>query len=106
ILGGLYGGVFTPTEAGAAACAYALVYGLAARRGQFLKELLPVTMRAINLTSIVFLLLGCVGVFQFLLANKGWPQDVAAWVNTLGLSPMGFLVVLMVVLLLLSMFLT
>ncbi len=106
VLGGLYGGVFTPTEAGAASCAYALIYGLAARRGEFLRELLPTTMRAANLTAIVFFLLGCVGVFQFLLANKGWPQDVANWVGTLGLSAMGFLIVLLIVLLILSMFLT
>ncbi len=106
VLGGLYGGVFTPTEAGAASCAYALIYGLAARRGAFLRELLPTTMRAANLTAIVFFLLGCVGVFQFLLANKGWPQDVANWVGTLGLSAMGFLIVLLIVLLILSMFLT
>ena len=106
VLGGLYGGVFTPTEAGAASCAYALIYGLAARRGAFLRELLPTTMRAANLTAIVFFLLGCVGVFQFLLANKGWPQEVATWVGAQGLSAMGFLIVLLVVLLILSMFLT
>ena len=106
VLGGLYGGVFTPTEAGAASCAYALIYGIAARRGAFLRELLPTTMRAANLTAIVFFLLGCVGIFQFLLANKGWPQHVANWVGTLGLSVMGFLVVLLIVLLILSMFLT
>ena len=63
-------------------------------------------MRAANLTAIVFFLLGCVGIFQFLLANKGWPQHVANWVGTLGLSVMGFLVVLLIVLLILSMFLT
>ncbi len=106
ILGGLYGGVFTPTEAGAAACAYALVYGLIVKRGQFLKDLLPVTQRAVNLTAVVFFLVGCVGVFQFLLANKGWPQDMAAWVGSFGLSSMSFLVLTIAVLLFLSMFLT
>ncbi|MDE0032309.1 MAG: TRAP transporter large permease [Deltaproteobacteria bacterium] len=106
ILGGLYGGLFTPTEAGAAACAYSIVYGLLARGTGFLKELMPTTRRAAHLTAIVFFLLGCVGVFQFLLANKGWPQDLAAWVNTLGLSQNGFLVALLIVMLFLSMFLT
>jgi C4-dicarboxylate transporter DctM subunit len=106
ILGGLYGGVFTPTEAGAAACAYGLIYGLAVRRGEFIKELMPATMRAVNLSAIVFFLLGCVGVFQFLLANKGWPQDIAEWIGTFGLGSLGFLACLIVVLLLLSMFLT
>jgi C4-dicarboxylate transporter DctM subunit len=106
ILGGLYGGVFTPTEAGAAACAYGLIYGFAARRGEFVKELMPATMRAVNLSAIVFFLLGCVGVFQFLLANKGWPQDIAAWIGSFGLGAMGFLICLIIVLLVLSMFLT
>ncbi len=106
ILGGLYGGLFTPTEAGAAACGYAMVYGLLSGGRRFLAELMPTTVRAINLTAIVFFVLGCVGVFQFLLANKGWPQDVASWVNGLGLTQMGFLVMLLVVMLFLSMFLT
>jgi C4-dicarboxylate transporter DctM subunit len=106
ILGGLYGGLFTPTEAGAAASGYALAYGFISRRGAFLKELMPTTVRAINLTSIVYFLLGCVGVFQFLLANKGWPQDVAEWVLAQGFSELGFLSVLLILLLLLSMFLT
>jgi C4-dicarboxylate transporter DctM subunit len=106
ILGGLYGGLFTPTEAGAAASGYALLYGILFKRGEFLKELMPVTVRSINLTAVVFFLLGCVGVFQFLLANKGWPQDLANWVGELGLSQMGFLLVVLGVLLVLSMFLT
>ncbi|MCB1739510.1 MAG: TRAP transporter large permease [Gammaproteobacteria bacterium] len=106
ILGGLYGGLFTPTEAGAAACGYALVYGIVVKGREFLRELIPCTFRAVNLTSVVFFLVGCVGVFQFLLANKGWPQDLAAWVNGLNLAPMEFLVILLVVLLVLSMFLT
>jgi TRAP-type C4-dicarboxylate transport system permease large subunit len=45
-------------------------------------------------------------VFQFFLANMGWPQDIADWVNSLGLSSIGFLFVLMGTLLVLSMFLT
>jgi C4-dicarboxylate transporter DctM subunit len=106
VLGGLYGGLFTPTEAGAAACGYALIYGFAARRGDFVKQLLPVTLRALNLTSVIFFLLGCVGVFQFLMANQGWPQHTAQWAGGLGLSALGFLLVLLPILLILSMFLS
>lgn len=106
ILGGLYGGVFTPTEAGAAACLYAMAYGIISGRGEFMKKIFPTTIRAVNLTAIVYFLLGGVGVFQFLLANKGWPQDIAEWVITFGLSPIGFLALLLIVLLLMSMFLT
>ena len=106
VLGGLYGGLFTPTEAGAAAACYALGYGVFFKRGPFLKELLPTTRRTMNLTAVVFFLLGCVGIFQFFLANMGWPQEIAAWAGSLGLSKHAFLFALMGTLLLLSMWLT
>jgi len=106
VLGGLYGGLFTPTEAGAAAACYALGYGVFFKRGAFLKELLPTTRRTMNLTAVVFFLLGCVGIFQFFLANMGWPQEIAAWAGSLGLSKHAFLFALMGSLLLLSMWLT
>jgi C4-dicarboxylate transporter DctM subunit len=106
VLGGLYGGVLTPTESGAAACAYALTYGLFALGKDFFKEMWAATERAVNLTAILFFVLGGVGLFQFLLANQGWPQDIAAWITGMGLSPIAFLAILMVILLMLSMFLT
>jgi len=106
VLGGLYGGIFTPTEAGAAAACYALGYGVFFKGRPFIRELMGVTRRAMNLTAIVFFLLGCVGIFQFFLANMGWPQEIAAWAGTLGLSKLGFLFALMATLLVLSMWLT
>jgi C4-dicarboxylate transporter DctM subunit len=106
VLGGLYGGVLTPTESGAAACAYALLYGAIALRGSFFKEAYAATQRATNLTAILFFVLGGVGIFQFLLANQGWPQDIAEAVTEMGLSPVAFLGLLMVVLLALSTCLT
>ena len=83
-----------------------MIYGLIVRRKEFLNDLISVAYRAANLTAVVFFLVGCVGVFQFLLANKGWPQDIAYWVNDLGLSKGEFLAILSIVLLLMSMFLT
>ena len=106
VLGGLYGGILTPTESGAGACAYALIYGFLSMRKKFFKEMFAATERAVNLTAILFFLLGGVGIFQFLLANQGWPQDIAAWVTNIGLPPLGFLAALLTVLLFLSMFLT
>ena len=106
VLGGLYGGLFTPTEAGAAAACYALAYGVLFKRKPFLMRLMDVTRRTMNLTAVVFFLLGCVGIFQFFLANMGWPQEIAAWAGSLGLSKLAFLFALMASLLALSMWLT
>ena len=89
----------------AAAASYALFMVLFLRE-RLLKELMPTTARTMNLTAVVFFLLGCVGIFQFYLANMGWPQQIAEWAGTLGLSRLGFLFALMGSLLFLSMFLT
>jgi C4-dicarboxylate transporter DctM subunit len=104
ILGGLYGGLFTPTEAAAAACGYALLYGLVSGRGRFMRELLPTAARALNLTAVVLFLIGSVGVFQFLAANMYWPQRITETVVGWGLTPLGFIFAFMAVLLILGMF--
>jgi len=104
ILGGLYGGLFTPTEAAAAACGYALVYGLFTARMTFIRYLLPTAMRALNLTGVILFLIGSVGVFQFLAANMYWPQKITDVIVGMGLTPLGFIFAYMVVLLILGMF--
>jgi C4-dicarboxylate transporter DctM subunit len=104
ILGGLYGGLFTPTEAAAAACGYAMVYGLVVRKMLFIRELLPTAMRAMNLTCIIMFLIGSVGVFQFLAANMYWPQRITDTIVGWGLTPLGFVFAYMGVLLILGMF--
>ena len=105
VLGGLYGGLFTPTEAAAAACGYALIYGLVSKRGEFLKELLPVAARSMNLTAVVFFLVGSVGVFQYVAANQGWPQDLAEMVTDMNLTRLPFLFCYIGLLIILGMFL-
>ncbi len=104
ILGGLYGGLFTPTEAAAAACGYALLYGFLSDTRAFLRGLLPTAGRALNLTAVVLFLVGCVGVFQFLAANMYWPQRITETVVGWGLTPLTFIFAFMGVLMLLGMF--
>jgi len=105
VLGGLYGGLFTPSEAAAAACGYALIYGLVSKRGEFLKELLPVAARSMNLTAVVFVLVGSVGIFQYVAANQGWPQDLAEMVTDMNLTRLPFLFCYIGLLIILGMFL-
>ncbi|MCK9356640.1 MAG: TRAP transporter large permease [Dehalococcoidia bacterium] len=91
ILGGLYGGIFTPTEAGAAACGYAILYGYIANKGRFTKGLLSAAKPAVRTTAMLFFLLGCVGIFQNIAANMYWPQDLVEWAMTLGMTRYAFL---------------
>ncbi len=104
ILGGLYGGLFTPTEAAAAACGYAMIYGLIDGRMEFIRNLIPTAKNALNLTAVVLFLIGSVGVFQFVAANAYWPQKIAQTVTSWGLTPLGFIFAYMFVLILLGMF--
>ena len=103
ILGGLYGGVFTPTEAAAAACGYAFLYGLLSDPKAFLRGVVPTAGRALNLTAVIMFLVGSVGVFQFLLANLYWPQKATEVVIGWGLTPLLFIFAFMGVLMILGM---
>ncbi len=103
ILGGLYGGLFTPTEAAAAACGYAIVYGFFSDTRNFLRGLVPTAGRALNLTAVIMFLVGSVGVFQFLLANLYWPQKATEVVIGWGLTQLGFIFAFMGVLMILGM---
>lgn len=105
VLGGLYGGVFTPTEAGAVAVGYAMVIGLLVRRKAFLVQVIPATKNAINITTMIFFILGSVGMFQFVAANQYWPQSIAGQLTALELSPLVFIFGFTLVLLFLGMFL-
>ncbi len=103
ILGGLYGGLFTPTEAAAAACGYAFLYGLFSDPKDFVRGLMPTAGRALNLTAVIMFLVGSVGVFQFLLANLYWPQKATEVVIGWGLTQLLFIFAFMGVLMLLGM---
>lgn len=91
VLGGLYTGWFTPTEAGAAACAYAMAYGFISTKGKFVGQLWEATSTALKLTSMILFLLGGVGIFQIVAANEYWPQMIAEFAAGLGLTPAQFL---------------
>jgi C4-dicarboxylate transporter, DctM subunit len=104
ILGGLYGGFFTPTEAGAVSCAYAMAYGFFTRRLKFLKILPEILHDSLRITTMVFFLLGGVGLFNGILANEYIPQTVAQAITALGYPPLFFLFLYMGVLLVMGCF--
>lgn len=91
VLGGLYSGIFTPTESGAVACAYGLIYGFSTQRGHFFKPLWEATGTALKLSTMVFFLMGGVGILQIVSANEFWPQKLAQFAISFGLTPLQFL---------------
>ncbi|WP_428099820.1 TRAP transporter large permease subunit [Candidatus Rariloculus sp.] len=90
VLGGIYGGVFTPTEAGAAGAFAAMCLALLKRRLDWPK--LWEVMRETGQVSVTILfLIIAASTFSRMLALTGLPQDVAAFLGGTGLGMFGFL---------------
>ncbi|MCK3658202.1 C4-dicarboxylate ABC transporter [Pasteurellaceae bacterium Pebbles2] len=105
IIGGIRMGVFTPTEAGAVAVIYALVLGMFIYRNMNVKKLWLAT-RESALGAANVLLIICVAVaFSKFLTWERVPQALASWMTTVVDSPLAFLILVNISLLVLGMFL-
>lgn len=104
VIGGIYGGVFTPTEASAVAVVYALIVGGLIYRELPLAELFPIFKESVISTTAVMLIIAAAALFSFLISRSGLPGEVAAWVTQVFDSPIAFLLAVNVMLLVVGMF--
>ncbi|MCD8350417.1 MAG: TRAP transporter large permease [Planctomycetaceae bacterium] len=93
ILGGIYGGVFTPTEAAAVAVVYALILGFATRE-QNVKSLREITVKTMLTTCTILMILGAGNLFTFLMAATGIPKTVSTALLPIMYSQEVFLIIL------------
>ncbi|MGA0598661.1 TRAP transporter large permease [Enterovirga sp. CN4-39] len=104
IVGGIHSGAFTPTEASVIAVFYALVVGMFFYR-TLTPEMLPgILARAAFMTAAVLLIVTMCSAFAWVLTVLRVPQEMSAWVGSLGLSPIAFLIAINVFLLLFGIF--
>ncbi len=99
ILGGIYGGIFTPTESAAVACLYGLVVGLFVYRSISVKSLAPIFVDTAISSAVVMYLMGTANAFSYIITAEQLPQTVAA--SMLDFSSNPTLIMLMVLILLL-----
>ncbi len=92
ILGGIHGGVFTPTEASAVAVFYALLIGFLVTRTLTVAMLPGILVRTALMTSAVLLIISMASVFAWMLTSLQIPQDISRFLLSLGLPPLGLLV--------------
>lgn len=85
ILGGIYGGIFTPTEAGAVGAGGALLIALAKRRLTF-QSFWQVLSEAGHVTAAILILLISAHLYSRMLAMSGLPAEVAGWALASGFS--------------------
>jgi C4-dicarboxylate transporter, DctM subunit len=104
ILGGIYGGVFTPTEAAGVSAVYALFISLFVYKEMNLKSLYKVCVDSAVLSAQVLVLVAAAQVLGWMLTRGQVPQMIATWITANIESTVMFLLVLNVVLLILGMF--
>ena len=99
ILGGIYSGVFTPTEAAAVSAAYAFVIAVFVYGDVRLREIPKVMAGAAKTTAMLMFIIGNAYLFAFVLTTEQVPQTMSQWITDQGLPPWVFLIVLNVLLL-------
>lgn len=104
ILGGIYGGIFTPTEASAVAVVYALFVGVFIYRRLDARTLSRTFHRSVVSTAIIMFIIANAGVFGFLLNRAGVPMALGEWLGHLFHSSFAFLMGVNVALFIIGMF--
>jgi C4-dicarboxylate transporter DctM subunit len=100
ILGGIYGGVFSPTEAAAVACVYAALVTTLVFRELSFGDIVEAAVATVLFTGQVLIIIACAGVFAWLLTVNQVPATVTAYLQTLHISAWELLLAINVLLLL------
>jgi C4-dicarboxylate transporter DctM subunit len=104
VLGGIYLGFFTPTEAAAVGVVYALVFTAAFKRTLTLSLFWRAVRDSLVTSAMILMLIAGAGVFGNTLSLLRVPQDLANWLEGLNLAPWQFLIAVNGLYLILGMF--
>ncbi|WMT86133.1 TRAP transporter large permease [Pelagibacterium sp. 26DY04] len=104
ILGGIYSGITTPTEASVIAVFAALIIGMFIYREIGIKDLYPIFYKSVVSTVMIMIIIACAGLFSYLITRAGVPNAIGNYLSTTLSDPILFLLAVNVVLLLIGMF--
>src|ERR1700709_1695577 len=99
VLGGIYGGIFTPTEAAGVAAMYAFFITVFVYKELKLTEVPKVLLQAASMSSMLLYIITNAVLFSFLMTSENIPQAMAAWIVEKHFSVAAFLLVINIVLL-------
>ena len=100
VMGGIYTGVFTPTEAAAMAAVYSFIVAVFVYKDMPLKRVPKVLLDSANMSAMLLYIITNAVLFSFLMTSEQIPQAMAEWLLAKGLGPVAFLLVVNVLLLL------
>ena len=104
VLGGIYGGVFTPTEAAAVAVLYSLVIGAFVYREIKITDLYGILRKSVLSSAVIMFIIANAGLFAFLITRAGVPGAIGQWLQEVLQSPAYFLLGVNVALFIIGMF--
>lgn len=104
ILGGIYSGIFTATEAAGVAVVYAFLVSVFIYRGITIKNINTLLTSATETTASIMFILGAAGLFSWILTIEDIPQQVASTITSISDNPSVFLLFVALLLLLVGMF--
>jgi C4-dicarboxylate transporter, DctM subunit len=87
ILGGIYGGFFSPTEAAAVACVYAAIVTRLIYRELSWRDILDAAGTSVVLTGQILIIVACANVFAWLLTVNQVPATIVTWLDALDVKP-------------------
>ncbi|CAM3984586.1 TRAP transporter large permease [Lederbergia lenta] len=104
ILGGIYKGYFTPTEAAAVAIVYSLLIGFFVYKELSIKKLFTVTKRSVVTSAMIMFIIASAKTFSWYLTYEQLPTKLASNIMEFATTPFIFLIIVTIVLLLVGMF--
>ncbi|NHF72883.1 TRAP transporter large permease [Paracoccus xiamenensis] len=103
IMGGIYGGFFTPTEAAAVSAVYAFVIAVWVYKDITLRDVPRVLLSSAAMSAMLLYIITNAVMFAFILTSEQIPQSLSAWIVELGFGKIGFLLIVNVMLLMIGM---
>jgi C4-dicarboxylate transporter DctM subunit len=99
VIGGIYTGIFTATEAAAMSAVYAFVVSLFVYRDMGFKDVPRVLLSSANMSAMILYIITNAVLFSFLLTSEQIPQQLTDWITGLGFGPVGYLIMVNILLL-------
>jgi C4-dicarboxylate transporter DctM subunit len=100
VLGGIYTGMFTPTEAAGVSAVYAFVIAVFVYKDMTLRDVPKVLLASANMSAMLLYIITNAVLFSFLMTSEQIPQVMASWITGSGVGWIGFLLLVNILLLL------
>ncbi|MDD2509435.1 TRAP transporter large permease subunit [Aliarcobacter skirrowii] len=104
VIGGIYGGIFTPTEAGAVSVMYAFFVSYFIYKDLKIKDLYKILLDSAQTTAMIFFIIANAMIFAHFLTDEQIPQTITQWILEAEVSPLMFLLIVNILLLIMGQF--